>query len=142
MVWKLNWWMKRVTGISMTGGAEELEWREEKEAAGLGRRKLKKNIWLNSCSWGFFGFVLEIVPYKLLKVKVLVTQSCPTLYDLNRLSPPDSSVHGVSQARILEWVAIPFSRGLPNLGIKPGLLYCRQILYHLLLLYYSFLHFP
>ena len=42
MVSKQNWWVRRVTGISMTGEAEELEWGGEKEAAGLGRRKLKK----------------------------------------------------------------------------------------------------
>ena len=40
---------------------------------------------------------------------VLVTQSCPTLYDPIDYSPPDSFVHGIFQARILEWVAIPFS---------------------------------
>ena len=34
-------------------------------------------------------------------------------------SPPDSSVHGISQARILEWVAIAFSGDLPNPEIKP-----------------------
>ena len=34
-------------------------------------------------------------------------------------SPPGSSVHGILQARILEWAAIPFSRG-SSLGIKPG----------------------
>ena len=34
-------------------------------------------------------------------------------------SPPGSSVHGVLQARILEWVAIPFSRDLPDPGIEP-----------------------
>ena len=34
-------------------------------------------------------------------------------------SPPGSSVHGISQARILEWVAIPFSRDLPNPGFEP-----------------------
>ena len=34
-------------------------------------------------------------------------------------SPPSSSVHGISQARILEWVAISFSRGLLDPGIKP-----------------------
>ena len=42
---------------------------------------------------------------------MLVTQSCPTLCHLMDCSPPDSSVHGILQARILEWVAIPFSRG-------------------------------
>ena len=45
-----------------------------------------------------------------LKVKVLVIQSCPTSCDPMDCSPPSSSVHGVLQARILEWVAIPFSR--------------------------------
>ena len=35
-------------------------------------------------------------------------------------SPPGSSVHGILQARILEWVVIPFSRGLPYPGIKLG----------------------
>ena len=34
-------------------------------------------------------------------------------------SPPGSSVHGISQARILEWVAISFSRDLSDPGIKP-----------------------
>jgi len=42
---------------------------------------------------------------------VLVTQSCPTLCDPKDCSPPGSSVHGILQARILEWVAIPFSMG-------------------------------
>ena len=36
---------------------------------------------------------------------------CPTLCDPIKYSPPGSSVHGISQARILEWVAMPFSRG-------------------------------
>ena len=42
---------------------------------------------------------------------VLVTQSCPTLCDPTDCSPPGFSVHGILQARILEWIAIPFSRG-------------------------------
>ena len=40
-----------------------------------------------------------------------ITQSCSTLWDPIDCSLPDSSVHGISQARILEWVAISFSRG-------------------------------
>ena len=40
------------------------------------------------------------------KVKVKVAQSCLTICD-----PMDYTVHGILQARILEWVAIPFSRG-------------------------------
>ena len=41
----------------------------------------------------------------------LVTQLCPTLCDSMDCSPPGSSVQGMFQARILEWVAVPFSRG-------------------------------
>ena len=40
-----------------------------------------------------------------------VAQSCPTLCDPVDCSPPSSSIHGILQARILEWVAISFSRG-------------------------------
>ena len=36
-------------------------------------------------------------------------QSCPTLFDPIDGSPPGSFVHGISQARVLEWVAIAFS---------------------------------
>jgi len=47
-------------------------------------------------------------------------------------SPPGSSVHGILQARILEWVAISFSRGsFPTQGSNPGFLHCRQIFYGL-----------
>ena len=45
------------------------------------------------------------------KKKALVAQSCPTLCDPTDCRLPGSSVHGILQARILEWVAIPFSRG-------------------------------
>ena len=42
---------------------------------------------------------------------VLVAQSFPTLCDPTDCSPPVSSVHGILQARTLEWITIPFSRG-------------------------------
>ena len=45
---------------------------------------------------------------------VKVAQLCLTLCD-----PMDYTVHGIVQARILDRVAFPFSRGLPNLGIEP-----------------------
>ena len=45
------------------------------------------------------------------KVKVLFPQLCPTLWNPKDYNPPGFSVHGISQARRLEWVAIPFSRG-------------------------------
>ena len=46
----------------------------------------------------------------LLKVKVLVAQSCPTPCDPMDCNPPGFSAHGIFQARILEWIVIPFSR--------------------------------
>ena len=46
-------------------------------------------------------------------MKVLVVQLCPTLCDPMGCSPPGSTVQGILRARILEWVAISFSRGSP-----------------------------
>ena len=60
-------------------------------------------------------------------MKVKVAQSCLTFCDLI-----EYTVHGILQARILEWVAIPFSRGVfPTQGSNSGLLHWRQILYQL-----------
>ena len=65
-------------------------------------------------------------------MKALVTQSCLTLCDPMDCSPPGTSVHGILLARILEWVAISFSRVIfLTQGSNPGLLHCRQVLYHL-----------
>ena len=58
-----------------------------------------------SLRWNNTGIVLKMSVY------VLVAQSCLTLCDPMDSSPPGSSVHGLLQARTLEWVAIPFSRG-------------------------------
>ena len=62
-----------------------------------------------------------------------VSQSCPTLCNPMDCSPTSSSVHGVLQARILEWIAIPCSRGssFQTQGLNLDFLHCRQILYHL-----------
>ena len=48
-------------------------------------------------------------------MKVKFAHLCPPLCD-----PMDYTVYGILLARTLEWVAFPFSRGLPNPGIKPG----------------------
>ena len=52
----------------------------------------------------------------------LVTQLCPSLCDSMAYSPPGSSVHGISQARILEWVATSFNLSCYNFEeiIKPS----------------------
>ena len=51
--------------------------------------------------------------------EVLVAQSCPILGHPMDCSPPGSSVHGISQARILEWVTTSFSGDLSNPGVEP-----------------------
>jgi len=56
----------------------------------------------------FFTMIVVITG---LCVCVLVAQSCPTLGNPMDYKPPGSSVHGILQERILEWVAIPSSRG-------------------------------
>ena len=51
----------------------------------------------------------------------MLAELFPTHCDLMDCRPPGSSVHRILQARVLEWVAVLFSRGdLPNPGIKPG----------------------
>ena len=49
--------------------------------------------------------------HQVISLCMLVAQSCPTLCNLMDCSPPGSSVHGILQARILEWIAILSSRG-------------------------------
>ena len=58
-----------------------------------------------------------------------VAQSCPTLCNLVDYSLPGSSVHGILQARMLEWVAFPSPGIFPTQGSNPSLPHCRQTLY-------------
>ena len=73
-------------------------WRDDKESAAISPKTFKTKV-------------NELRQKKKKKVKVLFAQSCPTLCDPMDCTPPGSSVHGILQARILEWVTIPFSRG-------------------------------
>ena len=54
------------------------------------------------------------------RVLAKLLQSCPTLCDLMDCGPSGSSVHGILQARILEWVPFPSPGDLPDPGIEPG----------------------
>ena len=63
----------------------------------------------------------KVISLELPTVKVKVAQSHPSF-----CNPMNYTVHGILQARILEWVAFPFSRQL-----NPGLPHCRRILYQL-----------
>ena len=62
-----------------------------------------------------------------------VAQSCPTLRDPMDCSQSGSSVHGIFQAIVLEWIAISFSNGSsrPRDRTQGFDLHCRQTLYHL-----------
>ena len=64
----------------------------------------------------------DLIQNKSDEKKVLVSHSCLSLCHPMDCSLPGSSVHGVLQARILEWVAISFSRWSSQPGIKPGFL--------------------
>ena len=84
----------------------------------------------------FFLFLLRSNKFKWdkwkWKVKVLFTQSCPTLWDPMGCSTLGFSVHRILQARILEWVAVSLFQGIfLTLGLNLGLLHCWQIIYHL-----------
>ena len=63
---------------------------------------------------------------------VLVASIVSSSFNSIDYNPQGSSIHGILQARILEWVAIPFSRvSSLTQGLNPGILYCRWILYYL-----------
>ena len=66
-------------------------------------------------------------PEHLTYIEVQVAQLCPTLCGPMDCSVPGSSVHGILQARILEWVAVPFSRGSsqPRDWIQVSCIACR-----------------
>ena len=79
-------------------------------------------MFFHSCTWGVVRCMNWLQPWHmniiaspnvwvLKKCHVLVTQLCLTLCNPMDCSPPGSSVHGILQARILEWVAIRFFRG-------------------------------
>ena len=68
------------------------------------------HIFLNVCIT-FANVILCMCEYVGAYVLAKLLQSCPTLCDPMDGSPPGSSVHRILQARVLEWVAMPSSRG-------------------------------
>ena len=73
--------------------------------------ELKVRKWKSDLPATYCSFLLEWSLGWHYVVLSEVAQLCPTLWDPVDCSPPDSSIHGILQARILEWVAISFSRG-------------------------------
>ena len=81
-----------------------LRWREDKGGLTSGQCSGEMSL---DCD----KLTLCIINPKVTCCCCLVAQSCPTLRDPMHCSPPGASVHGSSQARILEWTVISFSRG-------------------------------
>ena len=100
-------------------------------------KKLKTYVHTNTCTLMFVHNCQNLEATKIafsrwIDVEMLITQSHLILCDPMDCSSPGSPVRGILQTRILEWVAISFSRGSsqPMDDPNPGLLHCRQILYH------------
>ena len=97
--------------------------------------KYKSRAWHEGITYFFTKF--SLLPNGFILEKgwcCLVAKSCPTLCDPVDCSPPSSSVHGIFQARILEWVTSSYSRG--SFWSKDQThIFCvscvgRQIIYH------------
>ena len=127
----LGWW------VHLTSSGSEVEeklgrWTDSPEqgpeACHAGRKApyswWHSSVWVIdlSCCFHFFtGWQIHSLNRMCVCVCVcarartcLVVQLCPTLCDPLDCSLPDSFVHGILQARTLEWVAIPFSQDLPD----------------------------
>ena len=96
-----DWWLMSKCSVSKWPGKARRKW--------TGRPIRDKPFTKIEHLWGKKGSLLLLF---------LVTQSWSTLRDLMNCSPLGSSVHGILQARILQWVAISFSRDLPDPGIE------------------------
>ena len=88
-------------------------------AAGLSEYRVAGGVVLVQRKWGLGKVTALLVMVSVNETTCMHAkslQSCPTLCDPMDCSLTGSSVHGILQARILEWVAMPFSQGL---GIFP-----------------------
>ena len=81
-----------------------------------------ENLSVSTLQYNYFPklILLSTLQYNYAVLCAKLLQSCPTHCNLMVWSLPGSSVHGILQARILEWVAMPSPGDLPNPGIKPA----------------------
>ena len=89
-------------------------WRQKSEALLMGAVVVLGLPWLVTASLQILSLSVQdlcVCVFVSSLVCVLAAQACLTLCNCMDCSPPGSPVHGILQARILEWVAIPFSRG-------------------------------
>ena len=98
-------------------GVRDMGWRLQRTQKWFLRPKLYRGLIIHQVprgvkAWPFFtGCVCANTRICIYEVEVSVAQSRPTFCDPKDCSPPGSSVRGILQARLLEWVAISYSRG-------------------------------
>ena len=105
------------------GSSQPRDWTQVSHIAGrfftiwvTGEAQTQARLWINR---------VQTSP-----ILCLAAQSYLTFGDPMDCSPPGSSIHWIIQARILVWVAVPFSREIfLTQRLNPGLQHCRQILY-------------
>ena len=102
--------------------------RKAKEEINNCNNKIRYHIYTKDFNYNFLMLTSKNTHTHL---SLLVTQLCLTLCDPMDCSPPGSSVHGIFQARIMEWVAISFSGGSSWPRERVSWLLCigRRILY-------------
>ena len=117
-------WPSHMDAFHLNGGGRSREWETEGQCQGGAEGQDAQTGNRVRGSWGTLDA----------HVHAKSLQSCLTLCDPMDGSPPGSSVHGVLRARILEWVAIPFSRGSsrPRDWTRVSYVSCigRWVLYH------------
>ena len=112
-------WRAAVHGVSKRVGHDwvtERNWTEEHEKQTKKRKKKKQSLSAHTTGSNqeIYRAVIDLVTALCVPTKLL--QSCPPLCEPRDYSPPSCSDCGILQARILEWVAIPSSRGSSQPG--------------------------
>ena len=99
----------------------------------LGAHKFYGIIQIITATYMIWKYTAQTLPFHIhVFVHAQSLQLCPTLCNPMDCSPPGSSVHGILQARILEWAAMPSSRSSwprDKIHVCLYLLHCRWILY-------------
>ena len=116
--WLVHPWTLTWDRVSVSLGLDVREWNWSGATSGHHCHSRLPGVWGKS-PWQRDEVCLSpdqiplsfVIPSLVSESKSEVAQSCPTLCDPVDCSPPGSSVHGILQARMLEWVAISFSRG-------------------------------
>ena len=111
---RLQHWELRVLTTGQPGKSSSAAFSSDTPSSLLARVKA------GAFCCGLFGDPQDISDPYSVESESEVPQSCPTLCDPTDCSLSGSSVHGIFQARVLEWIDISYSRGSSDPGIEPG----------------------